>query len=57
MFCSHGGNKYFPGWEHLAQNKARFSVNKAALWISDDIQRPFLEQSKRAAVISGSLCV
>jgi hypothetical protein len=31
MFCSQGGNKYFPGWEYLAQNKARFNTNKATL--------------------------
>jgi hypothetical protein len=31
MFCSQGGNKYFPGWEYLAQNKIGFSANKAGL--------------------------
>ena len=31
MFCSHGGNKLFPAWEHLAQNNPRFSANKAGL--------------------------
>ena len=31
MFCSQGGNKYFPVREHLAQNKIGFSANKAGL--------------------------